>query len=131
MIKVIPIQDKQEQERYCKECGVPYSPDLLAYYALDEKERFAGICQFKNDQTGGHIYHLTAPLGKEDIDPLFVMGRATLNFMDLCGVKTAYFEGEPCDDALLRRIGFAPDAEGRYAVSLEGFFTKPCCHHPQ
>ena len=129
MIKVIPIQDKNEQVHYCALCGVPYSPDLLAYYALDAEGKFAGICQFKTDATGGHIYHLTAPAGKEELDPLFVMGRATLNFMDLCGVKTAYFDGEGCEDALLRRIGFSTDENGTYSVSLDGFFTHPCSHH--
>ena len=131
MIKVTPIQDKQEQERLCALCGIPYHPELLAYFALDSAGRFAGICQFKTDAEGGHLYHLSAPKGFEDIDPLFVMGRATLNFIDLCGFKWAFFDGECTDDALLRRIGFTPDENGRYCVDLDGFFTHPCNHHPQ
>ena len=131
MIKVIPIQDKEEQARLCTRVGIPFSPDLLAYYALDEKEEFAGICQFKTAADGGHIYHLAAPAGTENLDPLFVMGRATLNFLDLCGFKTAFFDGETPEDALLRRIGFTPDEKGIYSVNLDGFFTHPCQHHPQ
>ena len=131
MIKVTPIQDKNEQARLCALCSIPYSPDLLAYYALDDADRFAGICQFKTDGEGGHIYHLAAPVGFDSIDPLFVMGRATLNFIDLCGFKRAFFDGEFADDALLRRIGFTPDENGRYSVDLDGFFTHPCSHHPQ
>ena len=128
MITVTPIQDKKEQERLCALCHIPYAPDLLAYYALNAKGEFAGICQFKTDSEGGHIYHLAAPDTAADLDPLFGMGRAALNFIDLCGVKNAFFDGEGADDALLRRIGFAPDKNGRYFVNLEGFFTKGCCH---
>lgn len=128
MIQVIPVQDKEEQARLCARCGVPYDPDLLAYYALDGAGEFAGICQFRTDADGGHLYHLAAPVGTEELDPLFVMGRAALNFIDLCGIKTATFDGEGVDDALLRRIGFTPDANGRYAVNLDGFFTHPCSH---
>lgn len=129
MITVTPIQDKELQAALCKECGIPYREDLLAYRALGEKGNFAGICQFKTDTDGGHIYHLVTPIAGDPDDALFVMGRATLNFIDLCGFKTAFFDGEGLSDALLRRIGFTPDEKGRYSVSLEGFFTHPCQHH--
>ncbi len=129
MITVIPIQNKEEQAYFCRRCGVPYLPDALAYYAKDAEGRFAGLCQFKTDADGGHIYHLIAPAEAAELDPLFVMGRAALNFIDLCGIPSAYFEGDTVDDALLRRIGFAPDAHGKYAIDLAGFFTKGCsCH---
>ncbi len=131
MIKVIPIQDKEEQARLCTRVGIPFLPDLLAYYALDENGAFAGICQLKTAADGGHIYHLAAPQGVENLDPLFIMGRAALNFIDLCGLQTAFFDGEGVDDALLRRIGFTPDEKGVYSVDLDGFFTHPCSHHPQ
>jgi hypothetical protein len=131
MISVIPIQQKEEQEYFCRLCGIPYSPDLLAYYAKDGEGRFAGLCQFKTDAEGGHIYHLTAPEEAKNLDPLFVMGRAALNFIDLCGIKTAFFDGECADDALLRRIGFSLDESGRYTINLDGFFTKGCGCHPQ
>ncbi len=126
MISVIPIQQKAAQESLCRQCGVPFSPDLLAYYAKDSEGHFAGLCQFKTDTDGGHIYHLVAPAEMAELDPLFVMGRAALNFIDLCGIKTAYFDGEGVDDALLRRIGFSLDESGRYSINLDGFFTKGC-----
>lgn len=129
MITVVPIQQKEEQAYFCTLCNVPFDPDLLAYYAKDGEGRFAGLCQFKMDAEGGHVYTLTSPAGYEEIDPLFVMGRAALNFIDLCGVKTAYFDGENVDDALLRRIGFSQNEAGRYVISLDGFFTGGCkCH---
>ena len=128
MITVTPIQDKNEQQRLCALCDIPFDPSLLAYSARNAAGEFAGICQFKNDGDGGHIYHLAAPTSATELDPLFVMGRTALNFMDLCGIKLAFFDGEGVSDALLRRIGFAPDKNGRYAINLDGFFTKGCCH---
>ena len=129
MITVVPIQQKELQKELCARCNVTYDPDLLAYYAKDTEGRFAGICQFKMDENGGHLLSLAAPEGTDMPDPLFVMGRTALNFIDLCGVKTAYFEGENVDEALLLRIGFAKDENGRYGINLDGFFTGGCkCH---
>ena len=131
MITVKPIQSKAEQERLCALCHIPYRAELLAYGAYNAAGSFAGMCQFGMDAEGGHIYHL-ATTGKDDSDDcLFVMGRAALNFIDLCGVKIAFFDGECEDSALLRRIGFSADEKGRYTLSLDGFFTHACQHHPQ
>ena len=69
------------------ECGIPYEEDLLAYAAYNDKKEFVGICQFGLDQTGGHIRHLEIPGTDDADDALFVMGRAALNFIDLCGGK--------------------------------------------
>ncbi|MBQ8341520.1 MAG: hypothetical protein IJY22_03975 [Clostridia bacterium] len=128
MITVTPIQEKSKQEALCALCGIPFRIDLLAYEARNEKGEFAGICQFHMDPEGGHIYDLVTPDQNDPDDALFVMGRAALNFIDLCGIKIAYFDGKNAEDALLRRIGFSTDKNGRYTVSLEGFFSHPCQH---
>ena len=131
MITVIPVQEKARQAEFCALCGIPYRAELLAYAAYNERKEFVGICQFNMNETGGHLYHLTTPNGQDTDDALFVMGRAALNFIDLCGVKIAYFEGDVAtQDALLRRIGFTTDTNGRYVFPLDGFFTQPCkCNH--
>lgn len=128
MITVTPIQEKSRQKELCARCGISFQVNLLAYEAKNDKGEFAGICQFGLAPDGGHIYDLATPDKNDPDDALFVMGRAALNFVDLCGVKTAFFDGENADDALLRRIGFSADKNGRYAVSLEGFFNHPCQH---
>lgn len=131
MITVKPIQSKEEQQRLCALCHIPYRAELLAYGAYNGQGAFAGICQFGMDAEGGHVYDLATPDNSDPDDCLFVMGRAALNFIDLCGTKTAFFEGKATDDALLRRIGFSTDKNGRYALLLDGFFTQACKHHPQ
>ncbi|MBQ8716259.1 MAG: hypothetical protein IJY43_00250 [Clostridia bacterium] len=131
MITVKPIQSKEDQERLCALCQIPYRAELLAYGAYNGQGAFAGMCQFGMDAEGGHIYHLATKGNDDPNDCLFVMGRAALNFIDLCGVKIAFFDGECEDSALLRRIGFSADEKGRFTLSLDGFFTHACQHHPQ
>ena len=130
MITVTPIQQKSEQAALCAACGISFAEPLLAYQAQNGEE-FAGVCQFNMDNLGGHIHSLASPLGHEDEEALFVMGRAALNFIDLCGVHTAFFEGEGVSHALLSRIGFVKGEDGRYTIDLTDFFTHPCSHHPQ
>lgn len=133
MITVMPIQEKAQQKQLCELCGIPYRAERLAYCATNEKGQLTGLCQFGLNAEGGHIYDLACPDASDPDDARFVMGRAALNFIDQCGVKIAFFDGEvPQDqawDALLHRIGFVPDKKGRYTVSLDGFFNHPCQHH--
>lgn len=125
MITVTPIQEKSEQEALCARCGIPYRAEMLAYHAQNDGV-FAGVCQFRLDATGGHIQDLANPMGRSDPETLFVMGRAALNFIDLCGVHTATFDGT-ADPALLRRIGFL-EKDGCFTIDLAGFFSHPCEH---
>ena len=85
MLKVLPIQSKTEQEAICARCGVRYNIDLLAYSAtLDDK--LSGICQFTMNADGGSIRDLALTEDSDNTEVLFVLGRATLNFIDLAGV---------------------------------------------
>ncbi len=126
MLKVLPIQSKLKQEEVCLKCGIEYNPDLLAYAAYND-DVLAGVCQFKLTDKGGIIYDI-APVTAEPAneEALFVMGRGTLNFIDLCGVHNASYVGTGADDALLLKIGFKKDGDGAYSIDLDGFFTDHC-----
>ena len=130
MLKVLPIQSKAEQEAICARCGVEFNADLMAYSAtLDEK--LAGICQFTMNSDGGSIRDLASVKGEDNSEVLFVLGRATLNFIDLTGVHKAFYDA-PVDDkneSLVRRIGFCKRDDGRFFVDLTNFFSSPCSHH--
>ena len=134
MLKVLPIQSKQQQQEICQRCQTPYRPDLLAYAASIDDD-LVGVCQFKMTDQGGFLYDLAkVPDRSEnqecsDFEAMFVMGRGTLNFIDLCGVHRAFFCGEVTDEGLLRAIGFSKNAEGVYEINLEGFFTDHCGNH--
>ena len=136
MLKVLPIQSKEEQEILCGRCGIKFDPDLLAYVASVDGET-VGVCQFKLNSEGGFIHDIATLLDREeaadkasrdasDFEALFVMGRGALNFIDLCGVHRAFFVGDVRDEGLIKAIGFKKNAQGQYEMNLEGFFTDHC-----
>ena len=127
MLEVLPIQTKEEQEILCARCKIPFRVDMMAYQALVEGE-LCGICQFTMDQDGGRIVDFASVPDRKEFEPMFVMGRAALNFIDLCGVHRAYFDAECADETLIRAIGFSKNADGRYEIDLTNFFEEPCKH---
>ena len=130
MLKVLPVESKDEQAEICKKCSVNYNPDALAYAATVDG-RLAGISQFKVSAEGGLVYDLSPADDFDNFEAMFVMGRGTLNFIDLCGVHKAYFVGEVKDAALLRAVGFKETEDGRWFIDLEGFFTDHCHNHKE
>ena len=128
MLKVLPIQSKAEQEKICAACNVKYNPDLLAYSATVD-DVLAGICQFKLTDKGGIVYDLAPVPDTFDFEALFVLGRGTLNFIDLCGVHNASFVGaipNEQTERLIKAVGFKKDEDGNFEINLEGFFTDHC-----
>ena len=128
MLKVLPIQSKADQEDICKKCNVIFKPDLLAYSAT-VNDVLMGVSQFKLTDKGGMVYDLAPADGTFDFEALFVLGRGTLNFIDLCGVHSAFFVGEIPDEQterLIKAVGFNKTESGDDCVNLEGFFTDHC-----
>ena len=122
MLKVLPIQSKDLQREICGRCNVVYHADLLAYAVYDD-DTLLGVCQFRLCAEGGIVYDLSPAEGTDHFEGLFIMGRGTLNFMDLCGARTAFFRGQAHSERLLTAIGFSKNDAGEYTVCLEGLFT--------
>ena len=127
MLEVLPIQSKDEQEALCARCHVPYRETALAYRALVDGE-LRGVCQFTMNAEGGRILDFAAVPEKYEFEPMFVMGRAALNFIDLCGVHRAFFDAECDNETLIKAIGFKKNDNGRYEMDLTDFFKEPCKH---
>lgn len=127
MLEVLPIQDKQEQEALCARCKIPYRAEMLAYRALVEGE-LRGVCQFTMNAEGGRIVDFANVPELYEFEPMFVMGRAALNFIDLCGVHRAYFDADCDNETLIKAIGFSQNPDGRYEMDLTDFFKEPCKH---
>ncbi len=127
MLKVLPIQSKEEQEALCARAGLPYRVEALAYVASVE-DVVCGVCQFNMDENGGRILDF-GEIGAYDFEPMFVMGRAALNFIDLCGVHRAYFDANYENETLIKAIGFSRNSDGRWEMDLTDFFKEPCKHH--
>ncbi len=126
MLEVYPIQSKQEQEELCKRAGIEYDVNKLAYKGI-VSGKLVGVLQFAIKGKAGYVYDLENIKGIDDDEVLFVMGRAALNFIDLCGVTDNYFtartEGR---EALISRIGYKLNDNGQWYMNTEGFFTEPC-----
>ena len=127
MLEVLPIQDKKDQEALCARCKIPYRVEMLAYQALVDGE-LRGICQFTMNADGGRIVDFAHVPEMYEFEPMFVMGRAALNFIDLCGVHRAFFDAEYDNETLIRAIGFTKNSAGRYEMDLTDFFKEPCQH---
>lgn len=125
MLEVKPVQSKEEQKRLCGLCGIEYDADTLAYSAYDG-DTFLGITQFAIHEKKGQIYNITPAAGTDDPEVLFIMGRAAMNFIDLCKISDVYYEDE--NQRLGHMLGFKPDIEGRYYMNISGFFEVPCKH---
>ncbi len=123
MLIIKPIGEKSFQEELCEKCNVLYNPDLLAYGAWVD-DAFVGICQFRMGKEG-IIADLAKAVGTDDREAMFIMGRQTMNYMDLHGTHTAYFEGN-CDEAFIKWLGFRKDNEERWWADLTAFFKAPC-----
>ncbi len=127
MLEVLPIQEKSTQEMLCTRCGIEFKPELLAYQALVDGE-LRGVCQFTMDACGGRIVDFAPVTDGYEFEPMFVMGRAALNFIDLCGVHRAFFDADCNNETLIKAIGFSRNPDGRYEIDLTDFFKEPCKH---
>lgn len=125
MLEIKPIQDKNAQKALCELCGAVYNPSTLAYSAYDNGAP-VGICQFRIIEEHGYMYDLCNTVGVDDLEALIIMGRAALNFIDLCGIHTAYFEGTETRGAIA--VGFR-EKEGKLFADLSGMFESPCKNH--
>jgi len=76
------------------------------------------------------IYDLAKSIKSDDFEAVVITGKATLNFIDLCGIKTVFFKTD--NKNLPEILGFEKfDKEDnggdyKYRLNLEGYFDSPC-----
>ncbi len=130
MLIIKPIEDKNEQKEITSLCGVEFKPELFAYKAHNDGELLA-CAQFDIRENGAVIDAMRQVIGTdEDFEGMFILGRAVLNFLDLCGVVTAYYPS-PANESearLARAVGFK-EIDGVLTVTLTGMFDVKCDGH--
>jgi len=124
MLEIKPVQTKEEQEKICGLCGVDFDVNCLAY-AARENNKLLGVSQFRILGEYSVIYDLANAAGADDLEALIIMGKAALNFIDLCDVKDVIIKSE--NQNLPELLGFKKDNNGVWRVNLEGYFDSPCC----
>ena len=92
MLIVSPVQTENEKDELCRLCGVAKVDGAFMYVAnVDGKP--VGISQFEISGEQCVVYNLANAEGKNDFEAMFIMGRQTLNFCDMCGSHDAFFAG--------------------------------------
>ena len=125
MIEVIPVQDKRDQQKVCELCKTDYRAGDMAYMARDKDSgMLLGTVQFAIRGKFGHITSIDNAESLSDPDALFILGRSAMNFLELCGIREAYFD---VDDAKLAvSLGFKLGQDGSRIADLKKIFESPC-----
>ena len=129
MFVIKPIQSKEEQKDCCLRCAIPYIKEDLAYQAVSDGQ-FSAIAQFRIESGVGIIDHIVSLPGTNEWEMMFIMGRQTLNYIDLCGTHVCRAASDAGEEKLLLSIGFKKADDGSYFIDLHGLFDG-CAHsHP-
>ena len=130
MFKIEAIQDQATQERYAALCGSVAADGYFGYAMFDvESGEPMGFAQFDIKDGEGYILDLREIGGKDDFEAMFILGRSTMNFIDLCGAHIAYASKNAGSDALLRAIGFKKQDNGDYRCDMTNLFNGNCGNH--
>ena len=131
MFKISPINDKALQKEYAEACGATYIADYFAYSMTDnETGELMGFAQFEINSRGGLISELKPKLGTFDYEAMFILGRATMNFIDLCiESHHCYATDTAADEKLISAIGFKTKEDGLYFCDMDGMFDGNCSSH--
>ena len=105
MLIINPVEEKQKQEEYCRLCGIPYHMRDFAYAAYVDGE-FVGMSQFYVTDECGFLEHLVPAPNTRDMEALFILGRQTLNWIDLLGLHTCRTSHTSSNPKLLSVLGF-------------------------
>ena len=128
MFKITPIQDKTRQKEVCDKCGAAFREDFFAYVMTDnESGALMGASQFEIAKDG-YISDLREASGLSDFEAMFILGRATMNFIDMCGAHTCRAALDAGEERLLKSIGFK-EVGGEYFSDMTGMFDGNCKGH--
>ena len=103
MFKIEPVQEKIQQIELCDLFGVEYREEFFAYLMYDlESGEPMGFSQFEIYGDYGYISALKPRLDYDDFEAMFILGRATMNFIDLCGVHTCKAATNAAEERLIK-----------------------------
>lgn len=128
MFKITPVQEKSRQKELCALFGAEYRPDAFGYIMYDvDTEEPMGFSQFEI-LSEGYIYDLLPAVDTDDFEAMFILGRQTMNFIDICGAHTCRANKLAGDPRLLRAIGFKEDGDELFC-DMTGMFDGHCSGH--
>jgi hypothetical protein len=93
----------------------------MAYSAKLDGE-FIGMAQFTIEAKRGRIRNIVTVEGVDDFEALFLMGRAALNFIDLCGIHTAVCDETAATPRVITAVGFKRAENGSLLADMTHMF---------
>ena len=126
MFKITPVQDKETAKKYLDITAAVAKENAFVYAMLDcESGDLMGISQFEIMKDEGYISDLKPRIGYSDFEAMFILGRATMNFIDLCGPHKCRASITAGDERLMKSIGFRVEGED-YFTDMTGMFDGDC-----
>ena len=128
MFKIKAIQSIEEQIQFANACGTTAISGYFAYAMQDvETNETMGFSQF--DITGeiAYISDIKEAIGRNDFEAMFILGRSTMNFIDMCGAHSLSAKADAGDNILLRAIGLKKTENGELYCDMTGFFDGSHC----
>ena len=129
MFKITPINDTEKKAELFAAHGIESREGYFAYLMYDlESGEPMGISQFDVMGESGYISDLRPSGREDDFEAMFILGRQTMNFIDLCGAHVCHASLKAGDSRLLHAIGFR-ECDGKYSVDMTGMFDGHCDGH--
>ena len=94
-----------------------------------ENGTLMGISQFEIEGDSGYISDLREAPGLSDFEAMFILGRQTMNFIDLCGAHICYARDGAADPKMLSDMGFKEKHGSDYYCDMTGMFDGHCDGH--
>jgi hypothetical protein len=130
MFRISPINDISLQAEYAAQCGTAAKDGYFAYAMIDvESGSLMGFSQFEIDCGCGYITDIRPKIGLTDFEAMFILGRATMNFIDMCGAHICRADKEAAEERLLRSIGFKSTDKDDWYADMTGMFDGHCDGH--
>ena len=130
MFKIFPIQDENTKNTYAAACGAKAIEGAFSYGMMDaESTEIMGFSQFDLEGNGATLFDLKERLGQSDFEAIFILGRATLEFMERCGAEECRAPLTAADETLLRAIGLRTECAYGLTGRIAGMFDGHCEGH--
>lgn len=127
MFKITPVGDASEAHALSALANIPYFDGAFYYKMFDmESGDLMGFSAFEIHKDCGELYALYEVEGCDDFEAMFILGRQTLNFIDLCGMHTCRANATYASERMLTAIGFQKHEDGGFFIHLEGMFDGHC-----
>lgn len=132
MFHIAPIEEKERQKEYIERCGGIYRPEAFAFSMKDcESGALMGASQFELEAGKGILCDLRSVPALDDWEAMFILGRATMSFIEKIGITDCFADKNAGDARILRMIGFKPQEEGELLYcDLTGMFDGHCSGKP-